>query len=136
MVCLQVFVSAHTSAGKTVVAEYAIAMSHRNLTRAIYTAPVKALSNQKFRDFREAFGPANIGIITGLPSLFCQYIINYKLGMSRIVNFRSIDPEIRLPDNRSLANTLNFLNGKFSKLFTKLGPGRKRQKALIIVVLK
>lgn len=42
-----VFVAAHTSAGKTVVAEYAIALSARHMTRCIYTSPIKALSNQK-----------------------------------------------------------------------------------------
>lgn len=47
-----VFVSAHTSAGKTVVAEYAIAMAQQHMTRAIYTSPIKALSNQKYRDFK------------------------------------------------------------------------------------
>lgn len=46
------FVSAHTSAGKTVVAEYAIAMAQQHMTRAIYTSPIKALSNQKYRDFK------------------------------------------------------------------------------------
>lgn len=44
--------SAHTSAGKTVVAEYAIAMAQQHMTRAIYTSPIKALSNQKYRDFK------------------------------------------------------------------------------------
>uniref|UniRef100_A0ABQ7GPW6 HUA enhancer 2 n=1 Tax=Dunaliella salina TaxID=3046 RepID=A0ABQ7GPW6_DUNSA len=44
-----VLVSAHTSAGKTVVAEYAIAMAFRDKQRVIYTSPLKALSNQKFR---------------------------------------------------------------------------------------
>ena len=53
-----VFVAAHTSAGKTVVAEYAVAMSRRNGTRTIYTSPIKALSNQKYRDFRETFSSA------------------------------------------------------------------------------
>jgi len=60
-----VFVAAHTSAGKTVVAEYAIALSLRHLTRAIYTSPIKTLSNQKFRDFREQFGANEIGLMTG-----------------------------------------------------------------------
>ena len=46
------FVAAHTSAGKTVVAEYAIALSQKHMTRTIYTSPIKALSNQKFRDFK------------------------------------------------------------------------------------
>ena len=58
-----VFVAAHTSAGKTVVAEYAISMSKRNLTRVIYTAPIKALSNQKYRDFKIEF--KDVGLITG-----------------------------------------------------------------------
>lgn len=58
-----VFVAAHTSAGKTVVAEYAIAMAQRNMTKAIYTSPIKALSNQKFRDFRQTFD--DVGILTG-----------------------------------------------------------------------
>jgi len=60
-----VFVAAHTSAGKTVVAEYAIAMAMQRGTRAIYTSPIKALSNQKFRDFSLKFGKENVGLITG-----------------------------------------------------------------------
>lgn len=59
-----VFVAAHTSAGKTVVAEYAIAMAARHMTRAIYTSPIKALSNQKYRDFKSRFGD-DVGLITG-----------------------------------------------------------------------
>jgi antiviral helicase SKI2 len=58
-----VFVAAHTSAGKTVVAEYAIALAVKHMTKAIYTSPIKALSNQKFRDFREIFD--EVGILTG-----------------------------------------------------------------------
>uniref|UniRef100_A0A9L0RYH3 Superkiller complex protein 2 n=1 Tax=Equus caballus TaxID=9796 RepID=A0A9L0RYH3_HORSE len=58
-----VFVAAHTSAGKTVVAEYAIALAQKHMTRTIYTSPIKALSNQKFRDFRNTF--ADVGLLTG-----------------------------------------------------------------------
>ncbi|XP_029023350.1 helicase SKI2W [Betta splendens] len=58
-----VFVAAHTSAGKTVVAEYAIALSQKHMTRTIYTSPIKALSNQKFRDFKNTFG--DVGLLTG-----------------------------------------------------------------------
>ncbi|XP_035039239.1 helicase SKI2W [Hippoglossus stenolepis] len=58
-----VFVAAHTSAGKTVVAEYAIALSQKHMTRTIYTSPIKALSNQKFRDFKATFG--DVGLLTG-----------------------------------------------------------------------
>ena len=58
-----VLVSAHTSAGKTVVAEYAIAISLRDKQRVIYTSPIKALSNQKYRDLTEEFG--DVGLMTG-----------------------------------------------------------------------
>ncbi|KAF8726156.1 hypothetical protein AX14_008017 [Amanita brunnescens Koide BX004] len=60
-----VFVAAHTSAGKTVVAEYAIALAERHMTRAIYTSPIKALSNQKYRDFKQTFSSSSVGILTG-----------------------------------------------------------------------
>lgn len=58
-----VMVSAHTSAGKTVVALYAIAMSLRNKQRVIYTSPIKALSNQKYREFKQEF--SDVGLMTG-----------------------------------------------------------------------
>ncbi|ESQ29526.1 hypothetical protein EUTSA_v10023236mg [Eutrema salsugineum] len=58
-----VMVSAHTSAGKTVVASYAIAMSLREKQRVVYTSPIKALSNQKYRDFKEEF--SDVGLMTG-----------------------------------------------------------------------
>ncbi|KAI1245219.1 hypothetical protein MGN70_012109 [Eutypa lata] len=58
-----VLVSAHTSAGKTVVAEYAIAQCLKRNQRVIYTSPIKALSNQKYREFNEAFG--DVGLMTG-----------------------------------------------------------------------
>jgi antiviral helicase SKI2 len=57
-----VFVAAHTSAGKTAVAEYALALSARRCTRAIYTSPIKTISNQKFRDFSKRF---DVGLLTG-----------------------------------------------------------------------
>ncbi|CRG93601.1 ATP-dependent RNA helicase, putative [Plasmodium gallinaceum] len=58
-----VLVSAHTSAGKTVIAEYAIALGLRDKQRVIYTSPIKALSNQKYRDLSEEF--KDVGLITG-----------------------------------------------------------------------
>ena len=58
-----ILVSAHTSAGKTVVAEYAIAQSLKNNQRVIYTSPIKALSNQKYREFTAEFG--DVGLMTG-----------------------------------------------------------------------
>ena len=58
-----VLVSAHTSAGKTVTAEYAIALSLNLKQRVIYTTPIKALSNQKYREFYEEF--SDVGLVTG-----------------------------------------------------------------------
>ena len=58
-----VLVCAHTSSGKTVVAEYGIALGKRNSKRVLYTSPIKALSNQKFREFKKKFG--DVGILTG-----------------------------------------------------------------------
>ncbi|KAJ5745378.1 rRNA-processing arch domain-containing protein [Penicillium odoratum] len=58
-----VLVSAHTSAGKTVVAEYAIAQSLKRNQRVVYTSPIKALSNQKYREFAAEFG--DVGLMTG-----------------------------------------------------------------------
>jgi len=59
-----VIVSAPTGAGKTVIAEYVINDCLEKGTRAVYTAPIKALSNQKYREFQGSF-PGKIGILTG-----------------------------------------------------------------------
>jgi superfamily II RNA helicase len=61
---LSVIVSAPTGAGKTVIAEYVINDCLAKGKKAIYTATIKALSNQKFRDFQENFSD-HIGILTG-----------------------------------------------------------------------
>jgi ATP-dependent RNA helicase DOB1 len=58
-----VLVSAHTSAGKTTVALYAIAKALKEKKRVIYTSPIKALSNQKFREFTDRFD--SVGLMTG-----------------------------------------------------------------------
>lgn len=60
-----VIVAVPTGSGKTLVAEYAIATAMRDGRRAFYTAPIKALSNQKFRDLVEIHGEANVGLLTG-----------------------------------------------------------------------
>ncbi|UCC94659.1 MAG: DEAD/DEAH box helicase [Candidatus Omnitrophota bacterium] len=59
-----VIVSAPTGAGKTLIAEYVIQDCMRNNKGVIYTAPIKALSNQKFRDFSRKY-PECVGILTG-----------------------------------------------------------------------
>src|SRR6185437_9967719 len=60
-----VLVAAPTGTGKTLIAEFAIWMALREGKRAFYTAPLKALSNQKFRDFRERYGADQVGLMTG-----------------------------------------------------------------------
>eukprot|EP00792_Barthelona_sp_PAP020_P001619 TRINITY_DN1258_c0_g1_i1.p1 TRINITY_DN1258_c0_g1~~TRINITY_DN1258_c0_g1_i1.p1 ORF type:complete len:1022 (-),score=298.05 TRINITY_DN1258_c0_g1_i1:83-3148(-) len=60
-----VLVSAHTSAGKTVCAEYAIAKAFLNNQRVIYTCPIKALSNEKYNDFNKNKFPGKVGLMTG-----------------------------------------------------------------------
>ncbi len=58
-------VSAPTGSGKTLIAETAIEKALSRNEQVIYTAPVKALSNQKYRDFQERFGSGSVGILTG-----------------------------------------------------------------------
>ncbi len=62
---VSVLVSAPTGAGKTAIAEYAIEKCMREGKRVIYTAPIKALSNQKYRDFKNIYGKESVGILTG-----------------------------------------------------------------------
>ncbi|KAI4383551.1 hypothetical protein MLD38_009377 [Melastoma candidum] len=60
-----VVVSAPTSSGKTLIAEAASVATVARGRRLFYTTPLKALSNQKFREFRETFGDAYVGLLTG-----------------------------------------------------------------------
>lgn len=60
-----VLVTAPTSSGKTFVAEYAIEKALEESKHLYYTAPIKALCNQKFRDFSNQFGEENVGLLTG-----------------------------------------------------------------------
>ncbi|MHB8991065.1 MAG: DEAD/DEAH box helicase [Chloroflexota bacterium] len=59
-----VLVAAPTGTGKTVVAEYAVHLALARGLRALYTTPIKALSNQKYRDFRARYGD-QVGLLTG-----------------------------------------------------------------------
>jgi superfamily II RNA helicase len=58
-------VSAPTGTGKTLIADFLIDHSLKNNQRVIYTAPIKALVNQKYQDFSRQFGRKNLGIATG-----------------------------------------------------------------------
>ncbi len=60
-----VLVTAPTGAGKTVVAEYAVHLGLGRGVKSYYTTPLKALSNQKFADFRRRYGPDRVGLLTG-----------------------------------------------------------------------
>lgn len=60
-----VVVSAATGTGKTLIADYIIDKYLFEGKRIIYTAPIKALSNQKFKDFKKDYGATNVGILTG-----------------------------------------------------------------------
>ena len=60
-----VVVSAPTGSGKTLIADYIINRDFQKGIRVIYTAPIKALSNQKFREFSAEYGESNVGLMTG-----------------------------------------------------------------------
>ena len=60
-----VIVEAPTGAGKTVVGEMALHIAFQSNQNAIYTTPLKALSNQKFAELRKIFGSENVGLATG-----------------------------------------------------------------------
>lgn len=64
-----VVVCAPTGSGKTLVGEYAIYRALSRGKRVFYTTPLKALSNQKLRDFREKFGFDRVGLLTGDASI-------------------------------------------------------------------
>ncbi|MCU1478912.1 MAG: helicase [Subtercola sp.] len=61
-----VLVAAPTGAGKTIVAEFAVFMAMKQRSaKVFYTAPIKALSNQKFQEFVAEYGPDDVGLLTG-----------------------------------------------------------------------
>lgn len=61
-----VLVAAPTGAGKTIIAEYAIHRAMREANaKVFYTAPMKALSNQKYAELVEQYGNGNVGLLTG-----------------------------------------------------------------------
>ena len=64
-----VIVSAPTGAGKTVIAEAAAVLALHQADKLFYTTPIKALSNQKYRDFCARWGKDNVGLLTGDQSI-------------------------------------------------------------------
>ena len=64
-----VLVAAPTGAGKTVVGEFGIYLALQTGTKAFYTTPIKALSNQKYHDFVREYGEESVGLLTGDTSI-------------------------------------------------------------------
>lgn len=60
-----VIVSAPTGSGKTLIADYIIERDIKKGLQVVYTAPIKALSNQKYKEFSRNYGEKNIGLLTG-----------------------------------------------------------------------
>ena len=60
-----VLVAAPTGSGKTVVGEFAVHLAMQTGRKAFYTTPIKALSNQKYADLVERYGPDDVGLLTG-----------------------------------------------------------------------
>ena len=62
---VHILATAHTGSGKTLIAEFAILHVCQRNRRVIYTSPIKALSNQKMREFQTKFPDITFGILTG-----------------------------------------------------------------------
>ena len=60
-----IVLTAPTGSGKTLLGEFAIYRALNHKSRVFYTTPLKALSNQKFRDFSLQFGQNKVGLLTG-----------------------------------------------------------------------
>ncbi|MCA0330108.1 MAG: DEAD/DEAH box helicase [Actinobacteria bacterium] len=60
-----VLVAAPTGAGKTIVGEFAVHLALRHGQKCFYTAPIKALSNQKYHDLVQRYGADKVGLLTG-----------------------------------------------------------------------
>ncbi|MDP5225955.1 MULTISPECIES: DEAD/DEAH box helicase [Arthrobacter] len=64
-----VLLAAPTGAGKTILGEFAVFSALQRGLKAFYTTPIKALSNQKFGELAEKYGPENVGLLTGDSSI-------------------------------------------------------------------
>lgn len=105
-----VLVAAPTGTGKTLVADWIVedALSHGK--RVIYTAPIKALSNQKFRDYTSLHGEDKVGLVTGdlvirrdAPCLVMttEILRNMLLGGEKLEDLRAVViDEVHFLDDR------------------------------------
>ena len=117
-----VLITAHTGSGKTLPAEHAIEKycnipaslfddSGPKRRRVIYTAPIKALSNQKFKDFTEKFPNITFGILTGdikfNPEADCL-IMTTEILRNTLFQKKSIEAETLDADNTPLHFEMDF----------------------------
>lgn len=110
-----VLVSAPTGTGKTLIADWIVEQALKEGKRVIYTAPIKALSNQKFRDYGRLHGEQNVGLVTGdlvirrdAPCLVMttEILRNMLLGDESMDDLRAvIVDEIHFLDDRERGTT-------------------------------
>ena len=109
-----IFVAAHTSAGKTIVAEYAASLALSKFSKAIYTSPIKALSNQKYREFSRRFcnvdlKKSSMGNDTIAPNDLIGDLDNMALGSLNQAKISSSDaPSSR---KKNIATSVGLLTG-------------------------
>lgn len=60
-----VLVTAPTGTGKTAIAYYAISKNMEDGKKTFYTTPLKALSNEKYKQLQKIYGEENVGLLTG-----------------------------------------------------------------------
>lgn len=72
-----VLVAAPTGAGKTVVGEFAVHLALEAGRTAFYTTPIKALSNQKYNDLVERYGPDKVGLLTGATTASTPMLLSW-----------------------------------------------------------
>ncbi len=110
-----VLVSAPTGTGKTIIADWIVDEALSAKKRVIYTAPVKALSNQKFRDYCRLYGEDRVGLVTGdlvirrdAPCLVMttEILRNMLLGGENLDDLRAVIlDEIHFLDDRERGTT-------------------------------
>uniref|UniRef100_A0A7S3PXN5 RNA helicase n=1 Tax=Chaetoceros debilis TaxID=122233 RepID=A0A7S3PXN5_9STRA len=103
-----VIACAPTGAGKTVVGEMALHLAFHSGRNAIYTTPLKALSNQKFAELRSSFGSKNVGLATGDMSINRgAQIMVMTTEVYRNMAWRAIDEEIEESEDEMLDDVIS-----------------------------
>jgi superfamily II RNA helicase len=111
-------ITAHTGSGKTLLAEYSIIRAHEMGLKLIYTSPIKALSNQKIREFQDKFPHITFGIITGDTSfnpdadvliMTTEVLQNTLFQMKAIEENPEIENKTKLQFNIDIQKELGFV---------------------------